>query len=114
MIAVGVGIGPYLFIAIAGFLATDIWRLLGVLFSVRLDESSESLRWVRAVSTALIAGLVSLLILFPVGDLVMASLTLRLLAVAAGLGAYFLLRRSLFLGIVAGEATLLAGLWLAS
>ncbi len=46
MIAVGVGIGPYLFIAIAGFLATDIWRLLGVLFSVRLDESSESLRWV--------------------------------------------------------------------
>lgn len=112
MSAVGAGIGPYLFIAIAGFLATDIWRVLGVLFSVRLDESSEVLRWVRAVSTALIAGLISRLILFPVGDLAIAGLGLRLIAVAAGLGAFFLMRRSLFLGIVAGEATLLAGMWL--
>lgn len=112
MNAVGAGIGPYLFIAVAGFLATDIWRVLGVAFSVRLDETSEILRWVRAVSTALIAGLISRLILFPVGDLATAGLGLRLIAVAAGLGAYFLLRRSLFLGIVAGETALLAGLWL--
>lgn len=112
MTAVGAGIGPYLFIAIAGFLATDIWRVLGVLFSVRLNEDSEILRWVRAVSTALIAGLISRLILFPVGDLASVGPGLRLMAVAAGLGAYFVFRRSLFLAIVAGEAALLAGLWL--
>lgn len=111
MNAVGGGIGPYLFIAVAGFLATDIWRVLGTLFSVRVDEDSQILRWVRAVSTALIAGLVARLILFPVGDLATAGLAPRLLAVAVGLAAFYALRRSLFLGILAGEATLLAGMW---
>lgn len=41
----------YAFIAIAGWLATDIWRWLGVLAGNRLRDDSEALNWVRAVAT---------------------------------------------------------------
>ena len=67
MTGIGGGVWPYLFIAIAGFLATDLWRFLGVFLSARIGEESEILRWVRAVATALVAGLVTRLIVFPVG-----------------------------------------------
>ncbi len=59
----------FVFIAIAGWLATDIWRWLGVLAGNRLDESSEALNWVRAVATALVAAVVAKLIIFPTGTL---------------------------------------------
>jgi hypothetical protein len=42
----------YIVIIVAGFLATDIWRWLGVLVGNRLDEDSEALHWVRAVAAA--------------------------------------------------------------
>jgi hypothetical protein len=60
---------PYLFIAIAGWLATDIWRWLGVLVGNRLSEESAALTWVRAVATALVAGVIAKLILYPTGAL---------------------------------------------
>ena len=44
---------PFVFIAIAGWLATDLWRWLGVLAGNRLREDSEAFYWVRAVATAL-------------------------------------------------------------
>lgn len=104
--------GPYVFIAVAGFAATDFWRFLGVAMSARIDEDSTILRWVRAVATALIAGLVARLIVFPVGDLVHVGLAGRIAAVAFGLACFFLARRSMLAGIAAGEAALLAAIWL--
>ena len=56
---------PYLFIAIAGWLATDLWRWLGVLAGNRLKEDSEALHWVRAVATALVMAVTAKLIVFP-------------------------------------------------
>ena len=70
--------GPYLFILLAGFLATDIWRWLGVLIGNRLHDDSELLNWVKAVATALIAGVIGKLILFPAGALATAPVALRL------------------------------------
>jgi len=113
MTAFGSGWWPYLFILVAGFAATDFWRFLGVFLSARIDEASEILRWVRAVSTALVAGLVARLIVFPVGDLAAASDVARLGAVAIGLAVYFTVRRSMLAGILAGEVALLAIVWLA-
>ena len=53
---------PYLFIAIAGWLGTDIWRWLGVLVGNRLSQDSAALTWVRAVATALLAAVIAKLI----------------------------------------------------
>jgi Na+-translocating ferredoxin:NAD+ oxidoreductase RnfD subunit len=99
---------PFVVILVAGFLATDLWRWLGVLTAQRIDESSELLRWVRAVSTALVAGLVARIVLFPVGAMALAPLSGRIGAVAVGFLVFMLVRRNVFAGILAGEAVLVA------
>jgi len=101
---------PYLFLLIAGFCATAPWRVLGVMLSKSIDVESEVLRWVRAVSTALIAGLVARLVFFPAGALADVPLLVRAGAFAVALIVYFAAKRNLSAGILAGEAALLAGL----
>jgi hypothetical protein len=98
---------PFLVIAVAGYLATDIWRWLGVLTATHLDETSAILRWVRAVSTALVAGRVARIVLFPVGAMALAPLAGRVGALAVGVAVYALFRRNVFFGILAGEAVLI-------
>ena len=112
MTGYGAGFWPYLFIIVAGFAATDVWRYLGVFLSARINEDSEILRWVRAVATALVAGLVARLIVFPVGDLASAALSVRLAAAAIGIAAFFVLRRNMLGGILAGETALIVTLYL--
>ena len=104
--------GPYLFILLAGFLATDIWRWLGVLAGNRLHDDSEVLNWVKAVATALIAGVIGKLILFPTGALAAAPVALRLVAAAIGWGAFMAARKNVLAGVVAAELVLVIG-WLA-
>ncbi|NRP73580.1 hypothetical protein ILFOPFJJ_04488 [Ensifer psoraleae] len=101
----------YVFIAIAGWLATDIWRWLGVLAGKRLREDSEALNWVRAVATALVAAVIAKLILYPNGVLEQSPLWLRLGAVALGAIAFFFARQIPAVGIATAIATLAAGLW---
>jgi hypothetical protein len=102
---------PYLLVVLAGFLPTEIWRSLAVMLARNLDEESEWLIYVRAVATAIVAGVVARLVLFPAGDLVTVPLGVRLAAVAAGLGFFFFVRRILLLAVIAGEAVLIAGAW---
>lgn len=105
------GFWPYLFIVVAGWLATDIWRWLGVVAGNRIDERSETLTWVKAVATALVAAVIAKLILYPTGALETSPLWLRLGAVGAGVAAFFLGgRRRQVLGIAAAIVTLAAGL----
>jgi branched-subunit amino acid transport protein len=103
--------GPYLFILLAGTLATDIWRWLGVLVGDRLRDDSEVLNWVKAVATALIAGVIGNLILFPAGALASAPVALRLAAAAIGWAAFMAARKNVLAGVVAAELALIAG-WL--
>ena len=102
---------PYLFILLAGGLATDIWRWLGVVAGNRLRNDSEALIWVRAVATALVASVIGKLILFPTGALAAAPLLVRVGAAAAGFAAFAAARQSVFAGVVTGEIVLLAGWW---
>lgn len=104
---------PFVFILLAGAIPTDIWRWLGVMAGNRIDENSEPLRWIKAVATALIAGVIGKLILFPTGSLAEASLALRVGSAAVGTGAFFLGGKSVFVGVLAGEAVFIAG-WLAN
>jgi hypothetical protein len=103
---------PYVFVVVAGFLATEVWRWVGVLVGTRLDESSPVIGWVRAVATALVAGVIAKLLLAPGGALGQTPMLLRIAAAAVGFVAYMVGGQRLFVGIAAAEAVLITG-WLA-
>ncbi len=81
---------PYVFIAIAGWIATDFWRWLGVIAGNRLREDSEALNWVRAVATALVMAVTAKLIVFPTGTLADSPIWLRIGSAALGFAAFLL------------------------
>ena len=86
---------------------TYAWRGLGVALAKGLDVNGELFRWVSCVAFAMIAGLMSRIILLPTGALAATGLAERLLATACALAAYFLLtRRNLFVGVTAGAAAI--------
>lgn len=101
---------PFLFILLAGGLATDVWRFLGVHFGGRISEESEALVFVRAVATALVAAVIGNLIVFPSGSLAGTALALRVGAAVAGFIVYLVSGKRMLVGIVAGEAVLCAGM----
>ncbi|MXN64144.1 AzlD domain-containing protein [Stappia sp. GBMRC 2046] len=98
-------------IVVAGWLATDIWRWLGVIVGNRLREDSEILIWVRAVATALVAGVISRLILFPTGALASSPLALRIAAAVIGFVAFLYFKQRVVVGVLVAEAALVVG-WL--
>lgn len=102
---------PYLLVILAGFLPTEIWRSLAVVFVRGLDENSELLILVRAVATALLAAVVARLVLLPPGELLAVPLAVRIGAVAGGFFVYLIAWRSVFLGILFGELVIIAGAW---
>jgi hypothetical protein len=99
----------YLLVILAGFLPTDVFRFAAVLFSRRLDEDSEVLILVRAVATALLAGVIARLVLFPTGDLANVPLYVRAGAIAAGVIGYFAIRKSVLAGVIVAEIFIIAG-----
>jgi hypothetical protein len=102
-------INPYLALILVGFLPNEIWRWLGVLFARRIDEGSEVMLWVRAVATAVLAGVIAQLVFDPPGALATTHLAVRLAGVTIGFLAFLSIRRSVFAGVVAGQAVLIAG-----
>jgi len=102
---------PYLFIVVAGWLATDIWRWLGVLAGNRLDEQSEALYWVRAVATALVMAVTAKLVVFPTGTLEASPLWLRLGCAVLGFAAFLATGHKIGVGVTVGVLSLGAGLY---
>lgn len=104
---------PFAFILIAGWLPTDIWRYLGVYFGGNLDENAEILVFIRALATALVAAVIAKLVLYPDGILALTPLWLRISGMAAGFAAFWFAKRSVFVGVVTGEALLVGGMYAA-
>ncbi len=102
---------PYVMILVAGWIATDMWRWLGVFASGKLREDSEVMVFVRSIATALVAGVIAKLILFPAGALQTAPVALRIFAGACGFAAFFASRQKVVVGVAVGEVVLIAG-WL--
>jgi Branched-chain amino acid transport protein (AzlD) len=100
---------PYLVLLLVGFLPNEIWRWLGVIAARGLDEQSEIVVWVRAVATAILAGVIAKLTIFAPGALASVPLSVRLAAVAIGFAAFLLVRRSAFVGVATGETALVMG-----
>ncbi len=104
------GIWPYVFIVVAGWLVTDVWRWLGVLIGNRLSETSPILVLVRSIATALVSAVVAQMILYPSGALSMTPMPLRVGACLAGFAAFILFRQKMIVAIVVAEVVLLAGM----
>lgn len=100
----------YLYLFGAGVLATGIWRALGVVLSNGLSVDSQIMIWVRYVSTALVAGLVAKMVLFPTGALAQVELWMRMAAFALGFTT-FLITGRLFWGLSLGVLLLIAALY---
>ncbi len=100
---------PFLVLIMVGFLPNEIWRVLGLVLARGLNEDSEIVLWSRAVATATLAGVIAKLLLFSNGSLASIPLSVRLTAAAIGFVVFLFVRRSVFAGVAAGEAALLAG-----
>ncbi len=106
------GLWPWVALILFGFLPSEIWRVVSIFISRGLDERSPVLVWVRAVATALLAGVVAKLLLTPSGALAAIPLMGRLGAMAAGLSVFFLTRKSVFAAVLFAEAVLISvGYW---
>lgn len=99
-------LAPYLVLVLAGFLPSEMWRWLAVLLARSLDENSEIVVWVRAVATAILAGVIAKLTLFAPGALADIPLAIRLASVVFGLVVFLVARKSVIAGVLAGEAVL--------
>jgi len=99
----------YAALLLVGFLPNEIWRMLGIGLARGLDENSELLVWVRAVATAILAGVIANVVLVAPGALAQVPLVVRLGAVGIGFAAFLLIRRSVLAGILAGETALALG-----
>jgi branched-subunit amino acid transport protein len=98
-----------LVLLIAGFLPNEVWRMLGLWLGGGVDEGSQLLVWVRAVATAILAGVIAQILVEPPGALASVPGWLRYGAVVAGFAAFIVTRRSILAGVVCGELLMLAG-----
>ncbi len=85
--------------------------MIGLWLGGGVDEGSELLVWVRAVATAILAGVIAQILLQPPGALASVPGWLRYVAVAAGFSGFIAVRRSTLIGVVCGELVMLAGKW---
>ena len=104
-------IGPYLALILVGFLPNEVWRVLGLVVVRGLSEDSQIIVWVRAVATAILAGVMAQLIMTTSGALAAIPLFVRIGAAALGFAAFLVARRSVFVGVLVGEMLFLAGAW---
>jgi hypothetical protein len=104
-------IGPYLALILVGFLPNEVWRVLGLVVVRGLNEDSQIIVWIRAVATAILAGVMAQLIMTTSGALAAIPLFVRIGAAALGFAAFLLARRSVFVGVLVGEMIFLAGAW---
>jgi hypothetical protein len=65
--------------------------------------------WVRAVATAVLAGVIARIIVLPPGALAGVAMPVRVAAMALGFAGFLALRRSALAGIVIGEGALMLG-----
>ncbi len=102
---------PYIFIAVAGILATQMWRWLGVVAGKRLTEESEALTWVKATATALVAAVIAKHVFYPSGILAESLVSLRVVAAIFGFAIFLAFGKRMALGIAAALAFLGFGLY---
>lgn len=102
---------PYLVLVIFGFLPSEVWRVISAFLVQGVNEHSEILIWVRAVATALLAGIVAKILLHPSGALQLVPLWGRGGALLFAIAMFFALKRHVILAVLSGEAALVFVGW---
>jgi len=100
---------PYFLMVLVGYLPNEIWRAFGLVLARGLNEDSEVVVWSRAVATAILAGVIAKLVLFPTGALGAIPLSVRIISSVVGFVVFLAAKRSVSAGVLAGEAALLIG-----
>jgi branched-subunit amino acid transport protein len=95
-------------LVLASSVATYLWRGVGVPLSGRIRVESELFKWVACVTYAMLAGLVSRLLVMPGGMLAETLLVERLAACAVALAAYYATRRNLLIAVSVGVCLMMA------
>lgn len=98
-----------LILAAISLAAHEPWRWIGMFLGRNIDIDSEIFRWVRAVSTALVAALVVRLVAFPAGALGGVPWAIRAMAMAVGVSVYLFGGRRISSGVAAAAAALVLG-----
>lgn len=83
-------------------LATYIWRALAVFIGGKVSPESETFKLFSCIAYAMLAGLISRMVLLPEGTLADAPLSFRLAGIAAAVAVFFSLNRNLAAGVFAG------------
>ena len=97
----------YVLLVVACGAATYLWRGLGIAVSSRLAADSELFAWVGCVAFAMLAGLVSRIVLIPSGALEHTALWQRLAATAVSLVVYFVVtKKNLLAGVLSSAAAM--------
>ena len=97
----------YVLLVLACGAATYLWRGLGIAVSGRLSADGELFAWVGCVAFAMLAGLVSRIVLIPSGALENTALWQRLAATGVSLVVYFVItRKNLLAGVLASAGAM--------
>lgn len=84
--------------------ATYVWRALAVAIGGRVGPESEAFKLFSCIAYAMLAGLISRMIVLPEGLLAEAPLSFRLIGIGAAVAAFFALKRNLAAGVFTGIA----------
>lgn len=98
---------PYFVLFAFAFLPTIGWKLGSAFVAHGIDETSELFRFINSVASALLAGIAAEFLLRPQGALAHAPALARLGALVIAILAFALTRRSVLVGVLAGEAAIM-------
>ncbi len=88
-------------------LATYIWRAGGVVIAAGIEPNSPITQWFSCVAYGMLAGLISRIMLMPIGILAETPLLDRLAALAVGFGLFFAFRRNMLPATIGATALFL-------
>ena len=87
------------FIIALAALATGGWRLAGLLLADLISPESWVMQWVNAIAHAMVAAVLILIMVYPIGALATTTLESRLICLVLGLGC-MLITRNLWLSLM--------------
>ncbi len=77
---------------------TFVWRALGVAIASRINVGGDLFQWFNCVAYAMLAGLITRVILIPAGTLAETPDFDRVAAMLSGFAVYFVFKRNVFIG----------------
>jgi branched-subunit amino acid transport protein len=99
-------------IVLVSVVSTYIWRLLGIVIASHLHPESALSRWFACVAYAVLAGLISRMVILSEGALGEVPLVDKLIALGIGFAVFFAFKRNTSIGTATAFLSFMAiSLW---